>query len=68
MGISAERFIEQTGGFRLGESPQEFQRRQRTIKTLEKKLIAGKITHAERNALYQLKGLPPDEFDYTAKD
>ena len=68
MVIFAERFFEQTGGFRLGESPKDFQRRQRTIKGLEKKLIAGKITQTERNALYQLKGLPPDEFDYAPKE
>jgi hypothetical protein len=65
---SKEAFIEDTGGFRLGESPGQFQQRVNNIQALRKKMRNGKITESERQRLYGLLGLPPDEFDYDGTD
>jgi hypothetical protein len=67
-----ERFIEETSGFRIGESPEQFQQRLKEIAALTKKLISGKLTFREvertQERLYTLKGLPPDESDYEPHD
>jgi hypothetical protein len=62
---SKEVFIEETGGFRLGEPPQQVTN---NIQALRKKMRNGKITESERRRLHSLLGLPPDEFDYDGTD
>lgn len=56
----------ETGGFRIGESPEQFQQRVKEIQALTKKLTSGKLSVRQvervRAQLYNLKGLPPDEF------
>ena len=65
-------FIQETGGFRIGESPAQFQHRVKEIEALTKKLISGKLSFSQvegiQTCLYELKGLPPDEWDYEPHD
>ena len=67
-----ERFIEETGGFRFLESPEQFQHRVKEIEALTKKLISRKLSSSQvegiQAGLYELKGLPPDEWDYEPHD
>ena len=63
MSRSGEQWIEETGGFRFGESPEQFQHRVRAIEVLTKKLKSGNGTEKDLQLLCGLKGLPPDEFD-----
>lgn len=69
---SKERFIEETGGFRIGESPEQFQHRVKEIEALTKKLISGKLSFSQvegiQARLCELKGLLPDEWDYESHD
>ena len=65
-----ERFIEETGGFRIGESPEQFELRQKEIQALRDKLSKEHkmLTEAEQSRLYELLGLPSDEWDYEPHD
>jgi hypothetical protein len=66
MSRSKDYFIEQTGGFRLGESHEQFLQRQREIEEATNGMLDGTLSFEEREAhrqrLYKLKGLSSDEF------
>jgi hypothetical protein len=55
-------FIEETGGFRIDESPAQFKARVALIRALTTKIKSGKFTEDDLEHLRELKGLPPDEW------
>jgi len=70
MGHSKDEFIEATGGFRAGEPMSVDPSHAIRIRELENRLKSGKLTLEEaekvRKMICNLKGLPPDEWDYEA--
>jgi hypothetical protein len=65
-----EHFIRETGGFRIGESPEQFLKRQKGIKELRDKVtVKGRrLTEGEQSQRYDLLGRPSDEWDHEASD
>lgn len=67
MSRAKEQWIGRTGGFRIGESPEEFRNRVAEIKKLESLFRSGriKLDHLEhiQRRLCQLKGIDFDSYD-----
>ncbi|MEW8026280.1 MAG: hypothetical protein AB2806_00875 [Candidatus Thiodiazotropha sp.] len=57
-----EQFIEMTGGFRFGETPEQFQRRQKAIEAIRAKISAGGATMNDIDTLSSLLGREEEEF------
>lgn len=72
MGRSGEDFIEETGGFRADEPISFDPSHAMRIGELENRLKSGKPTLEEaekvQKMICNLKGLPPDEWDYEPND
>jgi len=66
MSRSKDFWIEETGGFRFFETPEEFHQRHKRITVLRARYRT--LTDAERSELHQLLNLPPDEWDYVPND
>ena len=68
MGRTKEQFIEATGGFDITNPPTLSPEHGETIRRLEERLVSGKLSPegVERTLIQirNLKGLPPDEWDY----
>jgi len=68
MGRSREDFIEKTGGYRVDEPMSFDQSHGMTIRELENRLKSGNLALEDaekvRKMICNLKGLPPDEWDY----
>ena len=56
MGRAKEQWLEETGGFRIGESPEEFQARAEEIHRLRKLSDEGKASPADLEKLMELAG------------
>jgi len=66
-----EQVLDAIGGFRLDEVQTGSSPRIREIQALDNKLRSGVSLDEVENVIEQmrkLKGLPPDEFDYEARD
>lgn len=61
MSRTKDQWIEETGGFRLGESPEMFQARVARIQALNEQAKSGKLTAADVDELARLKGRDQDE-------
>lgn len=61
MSRTKQQWIEETGGFRLGELPELFQLRVRAIQTINHKIKNGIATVEDIERLRRLKGL--SDFD-----
>jgi len=57
MSRTKDQWIEETGGFRLGESQEMFQKRVGRIQALQEKAKAGTLTVADVDELATLKGV-----------
>lgn len=72
MGRSKDEFIERTGGFRIDEPMSLDPSHGARIEELENRLKSGKLSLEEVEKtvtmIRNLKGLPPDEFDYEPND
>jgi hypothetical protein len=71
MSRSKEQFIEETGGFRFGESEADFLARTRRIQELTKKLLSGVTSEQVENIteeLRRLQGIASAEWDYEPHD
>ena len=64
MGRAKEDWLERTGGFRFGESPEGLKQRAEAIKRVEEQPLT--LESIER--LRRLKGEPDNEFDYQPRD
>jgi hypothetical protein len=58
-----EQFIEATGGFRLGESPAQFKKRQAEIGRIERQILSGHFSEKNQRRLCELKGIDFDSYD-----
>ena len=71
MSRTKEQFIEETGGFRPGESKAGFLARTGRIQELKQKLLSG-VPEREREELLEemqrLQGIPSPEWDYEPHD
>lgn len=56
MSRTKDQWLEQTGGFRFGETPADFQARTARIQELYARRDAGRLTAADVNELAQLLG------------
>lgn len=63
MSISKEDFINQTGGFRFGESDTERDLRFAEIRVLEDRLRSGNYSEQDHRRLCELKNISFDEYD-----
>ena len=61
MSRTKDQWIEETGGFRFGESQEMFQKRVQRIKFLQEKAKAGTLTVADVDELAALKGVKSDD-------
>ena len=72
MGRSGDEFIERTGGYRIGEPMSLDPSHGERIQELEERLASGTLTLDEVEKVHRmicnLKGLPPDEWDYQPAD
>ena len=72
MGRTGDDFIEKTGGFRVSEPMSFDPSHGARIQELEDRLKSGKLSLEEVEKVHRmicnLKGLPPDEWDYEAED
>jgi len=72
MGRSGDDFIERTGGFRIDEPMSLDPAHGERIRELEERLVSGTLSLDEvkraHRTICNLKGLPPDEWDYEAPE
>ena len=61
MSRSKEEWIQRTGGFRIGESSEQFAQRTSEIQRLEERIKCGKGTVADVNRIARLKGSDEEE-------
>ncbi len=57
-----DQFIEMTGGFRIGESPDQFQQRQKKIQAIREKISVGTATVQDIDVMSKLLGTEEDMF------
>jgi len=58
-----EMFIAATGGFRLGESAEQFRARRAEIRRIERRLKSGKYSEQNHRRLCELKNIVFDSYD-----
>ena len=56
MSRTKDQWLEETGGFRIGESPEQFKQRTKEIARLKKAIEDGKATPPDVEALAKLVG------------
>jgi hypothetical protein len=64
MSRSKEQWLEQTGGFRLGESKEGFLNRVKAIQSIHEKIQAGDATYEDMEKLRALKGIDVDGYEF----
>ena len=61
MGRTKDQWIQETGGFRIGETPEQFQKRVAEISRLRKKIADGGASATDIDVLGALLGTEDDE-------